>query len=326
MKAWILNPGQGSLDRVDREIPQPGPQEVLVQVRAASLNRGEFLGLAAGPPRPCGMEAAGVVVACGEAASSLAGFQLPPGTRVMGRSAGGFAEFTIMDAHDVLPVPEELGWVEAGAIPIAYLVAYDMLVRGGALRGGECMLIAGASSGVGVACLQIGKVLGAVVIGTSGSAHKLERLAEAGLDFGICARGGDFAHAVRRYTEGCGADLAINNVGGSAFAACVAALRFKGRLAQVGFVDGVRQAGLDLEQLHAQRLHLFGVSNKLRSAAQRAATVHGFFHEMLPHVRSGALQPLIDQVFGFNELPLAQQAMLADRHLGKLVVRIDDPG
>lgn len=322
MKAWLFHPAQQILEQVERAIPEPGPQQLLVKVRAASLNRGEFLVGGSPAPRICGMEAAGEVVGWGAQVPFPAAFEPTPGLRVMGRASGGFAEFALIDAYDAMPIPEKLAWEEAASIPIAYLVAYDMLVVGASLAEGEWMLIAGASSGVGVACLQMGKVLGVTVIGTSSSPEKLERLAAAGLDYGVCAQGGDFVQAVRATTGGRGVDLAINNLGGSAFSACVAALRFQGRLAQVGFVDGIRQAALDLEQLHALRLKLFGVSNKWRVGEQRALTVRGFARDMLPLAGRGELRPLIDQVFDFEALPLAHATMLANRHVGKLVIRM----
>lgn len=336
MRSWMLDPSRGVPEQVERDLPEPGPHQILVEVRAASLNRGEFLAGAPGVPRPCGMEAAGTVLACGRDLVARDGSAAwLPGTRVMGRTTGGFATHALIEGHDAMEVPEGLSWEQAGAIPIAYLVAYDMLVLGGQLGRGQWLLIAGVSSGVGVACLQMGKVLGAKVIGTSGSAHKLARLADHGLDLGICARGGDFVAQVRDHTHdqadthpplrGPGVHLAVNNVGGSAFAACLAVLRFQGRLAQVGFVDGVRQGAIDLDLLHSQRLHVFGVSNRLRTAEQRAATVRSFSRDMLAHVHNGSLRPLVDQVFAFDELPQAHQMMLADRHVGKLVLRMDAP-
>lgn len=240
------------------------------------------------------------------------------GDRVMGRAAGGFAERTLLDERDSMPVPDNVSWVEAGSIPIAYAVAYDMIVAHGELKAGDTMLVTAVASGVGVACLQIGKALGAKVIGTSGSASKLEALRKAGLDEGILTRGSDFVEPVRRFTDGKGVQLAINNVGGSVFEALMQSLSYMGRLAQVGHVDGVKHAQIDVDDLHSRRLKLFGVSNRFRTAEQRAQTIDGFIRDMLPLVRGGRLKPLIDTVFQFDELPQAVERMKADAHVGKI--------
>ncbi len=180
--------------------------------------------------------------------------------------------------------------------------------------------MAGVTSGVGVAALQAAKAMGARVIGTSGSADKLARLKAQGLDLGLCTRAPDFLEAVRQATEGRGADLVIDTVGGSVFAECVRSLAFQGRLAMVGYVDGVLRSELDLEALHAKRLHLFGVSNKLRSPVQRAEPVPGFKADWLPLFVEGRLRPLVDRVYPFEDLVEARASMEAGEHVGKIVL------
>src|SRR6266568_616028 len=150
------------------------------------------------------------------------------------------------------------------------MVVHDMLVAQGKLRAGEWLLVTGISAGVGVAALQTAKTLGARVIGTSGSAEKLEKLKAMGLDAGIRTRSGDFAEGVMKATGGKGANLVVNNVGGSVFAETIRALAYEGRHATVGYVDGVLKSEIDIEALHTKRLTLFGVSNRLRTAEQRA--------------------------------------------------------
>jgi NADPH:quinone reductase-like Zn-dependent oxidoreductase len=172
--------------------------------------------------------------------------------------------------------------------------------------------------------MQTAKMLGARVIGTSGSADKLERLKAAGLDAGICTRSADFCAAVLQATDGKGANLVVNTVGGSVFAECVRSLAFQGRLATVGYVDGVLKGEMDIEALHAKRLTLFGVSNKLRSAEQRAQSVRGFVADILPAIADGRIQPIIDRVFAFDELPAAKARMESNAHLGKIVVRMQE--
>jgi NADPH:quinone reductase-like Zn-dependent oxidoreductase len=110
-------------------------------------------------------------------------------------------------------------------------------------------------------------------------------------------------------------------VGGSVFAECVRSLAFEGRLATVGYVDGVLKSEMDIEALHAKRLRLFGVSNKLRSAEQRAATVRGFVNDFLPFFASGRIKPVIDRVFDFDQLPQAKAYMESDVQVGKIVLR-----
>jgi NADPH:quinone reductase-like Zn-dependent oxidoreductase len=123
-------------------------------------------------------------------------------------------------------------------------------------------------------------------------------------------------------TDGKGANLAVNNVGGSVFAECVRALAYEGRLAIVGYVDRVMKGEVDIEAVHVKRLRIVGVSNKLRSADQRASTVRGFVADFLPLIASGRIKPLIDRSFTFDELPAAKAYMETDAHIGKIVVRV----
>jgi NADPH:quinone reductase-like Zn-dependent oxidoreductase len=165
-------------------------------------------------------------------------------------------------------------------------------------------------------------VLGAKVIGTSTTAAKLDALKPLGLDVGICTRAADFAPRVLEVTDGKGADLVINAVGGSVFAEDVRCMAFEGRLATVGYVDNQLHADLDIEALHAKRLTLFGVSNKLRSKAQRAAGVPRFIAEVMPHIASGRIRTQVDQVVDFAQLPEAKARMEAGGHVGKIILRL----
>lgn len=313
---------QAVLQLGDAPMPSAGPGQLLLKMHAAGLNRGEFIPgglIKAGASKPAGAEGAGEVVALGE---GVTGFQV--GQRVMGRCAGAFAEFAAMDAREAMPVPARLPMVEAAAVPLTFLVVHDMLVLQGHLKAGEWLLVTGISSGVGVAALQSAKALGARVIGTSGSPAKLARLKDLGLDVPIATRAPEFAPQILEATGGHGVDLVINTVGGTVFAECIRALAFEGRLATVGYVDNTLKAELDIQALHTKRLTLFGVSNKLRNAEQRASGVPAFVADLLPAIADGRIKPLVDRVFPFDELPAAKAHMEANQHLGKIVLQISD--
>lgn len=315
MKAYFIQTkgNHTVLEGREVETPQPAANQLLVKVRAAGLNRGEFIAghhglVAPGAAKLAGLEAAGEVVGSGE--------------RVMGRASGAFAEYALIDKREALPIPTHLSFEQAACIPLNFMVVHDMLVAQGALAQGDWLLVTGVSSGVGVAALQAAKALGANVIGSSGSAEKLERLKPLGLDVAIRTRKSDFHARVMEATGGKGVQVAINTVGGSLFAECLRTLAFEGRLAIVGYVDGELSAEVDLEALHARRLRVFGVSNKLRNAEQRAGTVRGFARDFLPLFEQRRIEPLLDRVFGFDELPAAKRHMEADAHVGKIVLRV----
>ena len=321
MKSYSLQATKdaATLELRDIPTPEPGPGQLLLKMHAASLNRGEFIlghGLQKpGTSKAIGMEGAGEVIKVG---AGVNGFSA--GQKVMGRCAGAFSEFALMDVREAIPMPTGLSWEEASSIPLTFLVVHDMLVAQGRLKAGEWLLVTGISSGVGVASLQAAKALGAKVIGTSGSQQKLDRLKDAGLDVALLTRVGDFHDAVMKATDGKGVNLVVNTVGGSVFAECIRSMAFEGRLATVGYVDNTLKAEIDIQALHAKRLTLFGVSNKLRSPEQRAAGVPAFVADLMPAIADGRIRPIVDRSYPFDQLAEAKAHMEANRHLGKIVL------
>ena len=319
---WIkADHGKTALELREIPIPQPKKGEILIRMRAASLNRGELLAQSAhykaDAPRPAGGDAAGEVHAVGE---GVTGYKR--GDRVMGRGQGCFSEFAALRAEQVVALPERLSWEQGAAIPLAYVTVYEMLFTYGRLKAGETLLVTGASSGVGVGCIQTGKAIGAKVLATSRSGTKLAKLKQAGLDLGIESRDGKFAEKVLEATGGEGANLAINLVGGGIFPELVRSLANKGRVAIVGSLDGVKEGMLDLSSVHAKRLQIFGVSNARMSPADRAEAMRGFARDMLPMFADGRIVPLVDKVFAFDELPAAKRYVEGNEQVGKVVVRV----
>ena len=319
---WIVTKDhEAVLEWRDVLVPQPGAGEIAMRVRATALNRGELVvggAVHGGPEKLGGNEAAGEITAVG---AGVTHFKV--GDKVFGRVRGGFAEYTVAPAHQILHLPKCLSFEQGAAIPVSFLTAYEMLYPPyGKLKAGEWLLVTGASAGAGAACIQIAKMLGAKTIGTSGSAAKLEKLKAIGLDVAIQTRQPDFAAKVKEVTGGKGADLAVNLVGGTVFAECLKCLARKGRVAVVGYVDGSLKAEIDLGAVHTNRFEIFGISNAKITADERKAAMAGFARDVMPAIADGRIVPLVDRVFEFADMQEAKDCMEASAMAGKIVVRV----
>ena len=309
MQSWWMRftPAGSELEQRESPAPQPGAGQLLVRLEAASLNRGEFVAShgQSGKPgewKPVGGEGAGEVVAIGP---DVQGFH--PGDRVMGRCAGAFAQLALMEAAEAMAVPPSLSWEAAAALPLTFLVAFDMLVLQGRLRAGEWLLVNGVSSGVGLASLQLGKALGARVIGTSGSQEKLARLEAFGLDVAIRTREADFAARVMDATGGRGADIAFNTVGSPWFQAALDSLAIGGTQVLISTIE--RSVPFDILPFYRRNLQLIGVDSLKLGAAACARILD----ELAPGFADGSLRAfeVPGALLALDEAPDAFRRVLA---------------
>ena len=307
--------------------PQPGPDEVAVDVWAAGVNRADLLQREGRYPPPGpqptheipGLEMAGAVVGVG---TRVRRFRV--GNRVAGLlPGGGYAQRVISHQDLLFAVPPDLGWTQAAAIPEVFLTAYDALIRQAGMGAGDRILVHAAASGVGTAAVQLGRWAGAYVFGTAGSAAKCQAAEDLGarIVLEMADRGRDFATILRESSGGDGFDVVLDLVGGSYFERNLAALAPRGRLITLGLVGGAR-AEIDLGQLLSKRLTLIGSNLRNRSLGERAGLTAAFTSQVLPALAAGLLRPIVGAVLPWTEAAEAHRILQADAVIGKVILRI----
>ncbi len=317
--------GPDVLEEQSRPLPTPGLGQIRVRVRASALNRADILqrrgaypAPAGAPPDVPGLEYAGEVEALGDSTSL---WRL--GARVMGLvGGGGHAEYLCVHEREAIAVPQNLSWEEAAAIPEAFLTAYDALLRQIAVHAGERLLIHAVGSGVGTAALQLARVAGVTVIGTSRTRSKLERASDLGLDVGVDGSRDDWPARVNEVTGGKGVNAVLDLLGGSYLAGSIRVLAPRGRLILVGLTAG-RTAELDLGLILNTRALIVGTVLRSRPLEEKISLAREFSDRVLPLFESGRLRPVLDRVFSFDEIREAHQLMESDSSFGKIVLRWD---
>lgn len=325
MKAVVITRfgGPDVLEIQDVPKPQPGPDEVLVRVRATALNRADLLqrlGRYAAPPGTPqnipGLEFAGEV-----AESHTQRWH--KGDRVMGIIGGGaHAEFVTAHQDAMAAVPPNLEWSVAGAVPEVFITAHDALQQAG-FKTGENVLIHAVGSGVGLAATQLVRALGGRAFGTSRTPDKIERAKSFGLESGyVVPQPSDltglsaFAKSV---TCGVGFDVVLDLNGGPYFAASLETTALRGRIILIGGVAGGK-TDVDLYQILGKRLHIIGTVLRARSLEEKIAITAAFAREVAPLLVSGTIQPVIDSVFPIEQIQDAHRRLESNETFGKVAL------
>ncbi|RKN46204.1 NAD(P)H-quinone oxidoreductase [Micromonospora endolithica] len=300
--------------------PEPGPGEVVLDVRASAVNRADLLqrqGLYPPPPgAPAypGLECSGVVGAVG---AGVTGWEV--GQEVCALLAGGgYAERVAVPAGQLLPVPAGVDVVDAAALPEVACTVWSNVVHLARLASGETLLVHGGGSGIGTFAVQLGAALGATVVATARGV-KHERLRELGAAHAVDYREQDFVEEVRTVTGGRGADVILDIMGASYLSRNVAALADGGRLVVIG-MQGGRKAELDLGALLAKRGSVAATALRSRPAEQKAEIVRGVREQVWPLVEAGRVRPIVDRRLPMSEAAEAHRLVESNDHVGKVLL------
>ncbi|WP_211881241.1 quinone oxidoreductase family protein [Pseudarthrobacter albicanus] len=304
-------------------VPKPGPGQVLVRARAVSLNNADVQMLAAADPASgsrqeylAGFEFAGEIAALGEGAG---GVRL--GERVMGTTQGAFAQYVLADHRHVIAVPAGIADEDASALPTGLLTEHGALTLGD-FQPGQSVLITGATSSIGLIGIQIAKSLGAgTVIATTRTESKKDLLTDAGADCVIATASQDLTGLVLDATDGQGADLVLDHVGGQTFADCLPATRVDGRIVNIGRLDQA-ESTINLDALSYRHLRIAGVSFGFSRPDELGHVIAALAHQVLPAVADGRIRPVIDSVLPFGQAKEAANRMRSGRAHGKIILTV----
>jgi NADPH2:quinone reductase len=312
---------------VMRDIPQPKPKpnQVLVKVKAAALNRAD-LAVARGMPHgpnsgvgvQVGIEWAGEVIESGAEVRE----RYKPGDRVMCSGNGGYAEYAVSDFGRTSLIPGNLSFEQAAVLPVSLITLHNALVTAGRLKAGESVMIQGASSGVGLMGLQIAKLMGAgFVIGSSTDAARRARLKEFGADLAVDTRDPAWPEQVMQATGGKGVNLVVDMLSGPVVTQSMKAMALLGRIVNVGRLAGTK-AELDFD-LHAlKRIDYIGVTFRTRTVEEVREITRKMRADLWDAVTAGKLSLPIDRRFPLDQAPQAQEHMRANKHFGKIVLTV----
>jgi len=316
--------GPDVLQPEKRAVPAPGPDEILIKVMAAGVNRPDVAqrqGLYPPPPGASdlpGLEVAGEVVAVGRNAN-----RHKLGDQVMSLVAGGgYAQYCIAQDAQAMAVPPSLTIQEAGALPETLMTVWHNVFERGALISGETLLVHGGSSGIGTLAIQMAKAFGAKVIVTVGSKDKADACLRLGADHAINYKAEDFVEATKRATGGAGANVILDMVGGDYIDRNYDAAAVDGRIVQIAFLSGSPKATANFTKLMVKRLTHTGSTLRPRSHADKAAMVAAIETKLMPLLRQGRIKPLMDSSFPLEKASEAHRRMETSEHIGKIVLSL----
>jgi putative PIG3 family NAD(P)H quinone oxidoreductase len=323
MRAIVIEKPGGPevLKLVERPLPEPSRGEVRVRVRATALNRADMLQRMGAYPAPAdsppdipGLEFAGEVDALGPGVERFA-----VGDRVFGLVGGGaYAEALVTHERAVAKIPDGISFEDAAAVPEAFVTAHDAIVTQAGLTAGETLLVHAVGSGVGTAAAQLGRALGAFVVGTARHADKLERAKPLGMDAGVLATDGKFADAVKQIAQ---PHVVLELVGGGYLNEDLRCVRVQGRIVLVGLMAGIR-AEIELNRMLDRRVRIHGTVLRARPLEQKIFAMRAFEEQVVPLLARKAIVPVVDRVMPLADAGAAHTHMASNESFGKIVLRV----
>lgn len=315
--------GPEALVPAERALPTPKPNEILVKVAAAGVNRPDVLqrqGLYAVPPDASdlpGLEIAGEVVACGAQVT-----RWKVGDKVCALAhGGGYAEYCVVPEVQALPVPKGLSMVEAASLPETFFTVWSNVYDRGRLKAGETLLVHGGSSGIGVTAIQIARAMGNRVLATAGSDEKCAACVRLGADKAINYRTQDFLAEVLAATGNKGVNVVLDMVGGDYVPKELKCLAEEGRLVFIAFLRGPKTE-LDINEVMRRRLTLTGSTLRPRPVEFKGAVAASLRQHVWPLIEAGKIKPVIFKTFPLAQAAEAHRLMESSQHIGKIVLTV----
>ena len=306
-----------------RDVPQPGAGEILIRVHAAGVNRPDLLQRKGAYPPPAGasdlpgLEVAGEVAGLGEGAERWRiGDQvcaLTPG--------GGYAEYVTVHGSNALPVPPGFTLTEAAAVPETFFTVWHNVFERGALKEGETLLVHGGSSGIGTTAIQLATAFGARVVATAGSPEKCEACVKLGAARAVNYREEDFVRAVKDVTDGRGANVILDMVGGDYVSRNYDAAAMEGRIVQIATMGGAT-ANTDISKLMVKRLVHTGSTLRPRTVEFKGAVAAALEAQVWPLLAARRVAPVMDMIFPLKEAWRAHERLEEGEHVGKIVLDV----